>query len=83
MTIQYRPQGIVPRVLPKGRLTWDDFYVNSVTKCRVNETDGYYFKNFMGFHSDEPNFLISCSDCGRSFTTVYRDTSCSADIVLW
>ena len=57
--------------------------MNSATICRVNETDDFYFKNFMTFHSNEPNFLISCSDRGRSLTKVCRDTSCSADIVLW
>lgn len=37
--------------------------------CRVNESDNY-FKHLVKFHSNEPNFLVYCSNCGRSFSKV-------------
>ena len=37
--------------------------------CRVNESDNF-FKHLIKFHSNEPNFLVYCSNCGRSFSKV-------------
>ena len=37
--------------------------------CRVNESNDY-FKHLIKFHSNEPNFLVYCSNCGRSFSKV-------------
>lgn len=37
--------------------------------CRVNESDNY-FKHLVKFHSNEPNFLVYCSNCGTSFSKV-------------
>ena len=37
--------------------------------CLVNESD-HFFKHLVKFHSNEPNFLVYCSNCGRSFSKV-------------
>lgn len=37
--------------------------------CHVNESD-HFFKHLIKFHSNEPNFLVYCSNCGRSFSKV-------------
>ena len=37
--------------------------------CIVNESD-IFLKHLIKFHSNEPNFLIYCSNCGRSFSKV-------------
>ena len=35
--------------------------------CPVNESD-HFFKHLIKFHSNEPNFLVYCSKCRRSFS---------------
>ena len=68
-----------------GELTCD--FCNFV--CREGESD-LFFKHLIKFHSNEPNFIVYCASCPRSFRKVnslqkhyYREHKNVEQEIIW